>query len=691
MRDYFMKMSVLRRMQDYFFLIGIVGIIGIFIPLLGCDSSSSKNAFMEMNPDQQKQDGFLLDVGTHDVGLGGVEETLDQEIQDALLPDQTPEDPLPSFDPQANPLNLLHPLYPYPSSFFLEDDPTTATGKKLSIPSEYALAGVPSEYLAQHDGFSRMPFILSLWPNGVDSENLNGLDDFHQSQSDDSLTLLIERDTLKRIPHLTEIDRSAMDPLLAPLIIRPLEVLKPNQSYIVIIQKGLKDLQGNLHQRPVAFQKLISNEPTTIPEIERVRDAFNSIRQVIEQSRLNVDQTLLAWDFHTRSNENSIHPLLKAQEIASEWPLGEWEITKDEQEGNNRQIEGLFEVPVFVGENGLEFDQEGNPKVLETALYPFTLTLPSSLNGEPRPVIVYGHGFLGNRIQSTRGSFNELCTRGRYSAFGLNFGFHEEILATAIRALTGDSASIDPLVAEVLQTMTNTSLLVRYIQSEFPQEWIELDPENVHYMGISNGGTFGYLFAATTLVIQKAVLVVGGGGLAHFLQRATQWNELGYIASSRYTTPADLQLFLGIIQSVLDPIDPINFVDHLVEPRFENRPPLQAQIHMAVHDSQVHNLVSEWVVRSAQIPVMAPSPKTIWGVEEYVTPMMPISLDEQPKGALFVYDEDVEPSPIGNIPPEEDNRTHGTVRALRAYQDHIIDFIDTGRFRLLCEGPCDPE
>ena len=97
-------------------------------------------------------------------------------------------------------------------------------------------------------------------------------------------------------------------------------------------------------------------------------------------------------------------------------------------------------------------------------------------------------------------------------------------------------------------------------------------------MGISNGGTFGFLFASTTWVIQKAILVVGGGGLAHFLQRATQWNELGYLASSRYTTAPELQLFLSMLQSVLDPIDPINFVDHLISPRFNQRPSIQVQL-----------------------------------------------------------------------------------------------------------------
>lgn len=595
------------------------------------------------------------------------------------------------YIPDGNPINPQQGVYPYPSNFFLQADTTTVTGWRVNLPQQFALYGISSEYLAQQDGFSRMPMILSQWPNGVNPSSLGSSQDPAQSILNTSITLLIEQGTLKRIPHLAEVDVSANDPALAPLIIRPLEVLHPNQNYIVLIQQGLEDIEGQTHVAPLAFQALRDDIPTEIEEIERQRDEYRLIFDELERADLDSSRSLLAWSFHTRSRQNSIDPLLKMQEIAAEWPLGDWSITHDRLDGVNRQIEGVFEVPLFVGEHGLVYDDFASPMVIDTAFYPFTFTLPTTLAGEPRPVIVYGHGFLGNRIQATRSSFNDLCVRGRYSALGLNFGFHEEILLLAVQSLAGDTLALDQLIAEVMQTMVNTTTLVRFAREKFASEFIEINTTDVHYMGISNGGTFGYLFAATTAVIEKAILVVGGGGLSHFLQRATQWNELGFIATSRYSSPADLQFFLSILQSLLDPIDPINFVDHLVAPRFNDLPPIKVQVHMAVNDSQVHNLVSEWMVRSAGIPLMMPSVKPIWGLFEWEGNYTQTPVEEYPLAALFVYDEHVAPSPLGNIPPIEDNGTHGTVRQLDVYQEHIIDFINTGLFRQQCDGVCDPE
>ena len=78
-----------------------------------------------------------------------------------------------------------------------------------------------------------------------------------------------------------------------------------------------------------------------------------------------------------------------------------------------------------------------------------------------------------------------------------------------------------------------------------------------------------------------------------------------------------------MLQEQLDEVDPISYADHLISPRFEGRLPLRAQLHMAVHDSQVNNLVSEWVARSAGVPLLTPSPKEIWGLDTILTPLSP--------------------------------------------------------------------
>jgi pimeloyl-ACP methyl ester carboxylesterase len=149
-----------------------------------------------------------------------------------------------------------------------------------------------------------------------------------------------------------------------------------------------------------------------------------------------------------------------------------------------------------------------------------------------------------------------------------------------------------------------------------------LDAENVHYMGISNGGTFGYVMAATSPQLERSVMVVGGGGLIHFLQRATQWNMFGPLLRLVIRDPIDQQLAFSMIQQVLDPVDSMNYIRHLVTDRYPGMRPMRAQMHMAIGDSQVNNLVTEWAMRSAQIPVVVPSPKDIWGLPT-VTPACP--------------------------------------------------------------------
>ena len=103
-------------------------------------------------------------------------------------------------------------------------------------------------------------------------------------------------------------------------------------------------------------------------------------------------------------------------------------------------------------------------------------------------------------------------------------------------------------------------------------------------------------------------MVVGGGGLVHFLTRATQWNGFGALLRLVIRDPIEQQLVISMIQQVLDPVDAMNYMHHLVDDRYEGMRPMRASMHMAVNDSQVSNLVTEWAMRTAQIPMIVPSP-----------------------------------------------------------------------------------
>ncbi len=601
--------------------------------------------------------------------------------------------------PGGNPLNPSVAAYPFPSDFYLVDDPNTLTGRRIQVPPAALPDSLPAGFFDVYDGFTRTPSILATLPGGIDVATLPSPTDHAESVADDATVWLINAVTHDRVGALVEMDARTANPEDQALIIRPLVALDPDTPYVVILKTGITTPAGVLHEANPAFAALRDGIPTEVPAIERQRGHFERVNAVIAEAGLAPEDVILAWSFHTRSEAQVVAPLLRMQAIAEMAPLDVYEITQDEIQGENRQLAGTFEAPNFVDENGrLAFDEEGVVVQQGTRTVPFMMTIPLSIES-PRPVILYGHGFLGQRNQATRGSFNALCRDGRYSAVAVNFGFHEEVFSPLLTALTSDATQFYTVVNETLQTFPNTTLLARLTREVLAGELTRevdgvdvpvIDPQKIHYLGISNGGTFGFVMAATSPQLERAVLVVGGGGLTHFLQRAVQWQQYGVLVDGIFPDLRVQQVVFGLLQHALDPVDSMNYVSRLVHDRFPGMRPLKAQVHMAVNDSQVNNLVTEWAMRTARIPVVVPSAKDIWGLDTVAAPA-PDGAPDEVLGAMFVYDEMVTANPITNIPPEEDNRTHSTIRDIEAYQVHVKTFLDEGRFVQVCDGPCDPE
>ena len=383
------------------------------------------------------------------------------------------------------------------------------------------------------------------------------------------------------------------------------------------------------------------------------------------------------------------------------WKLGPYTLDEDTVDADkNRQVVGSYTVPNFISPEGIiVLDDQGVPKQFGEKKTVLHLTIPDSIDG-PRPIILYGHGFLGSSKEGTRGSYNKLCREHRFSSIGSFFGFNDQMTTKALTILTSDLGNVAQIDADVLQTFVNYTVLGRLVREKLAAEISKtvagktinpIDADRVYYMGISNGGTFGYVVAATQPKLSRAVMVVGGGGLVHFLQRSVVWNGYQPFIDVVFKENAiNAQLAFAILQTGLDPIEPMNYVSRLVENRFPGRESMQAALHMAVNDSQVDNLVSEWVFRTAKVPMITPSPKPIWGVDTIIAPP-PDGAPKGTKAALFVYDEHLLPSPPGNVPPPTDNHAHNSVRKLVAYETQVAEFLETGRFIQVCSGACDPD
>ena len=604
--------------------------------------------------------------------------------------------------PSGNPLVPEMAAYPYPSDFYLVDDASTKTGRRVEFPAEALPSQLDPVAINGADGFSRITPILAFLPGSIDEATLPADDDPAATVKTTSPVLLVKANTNELVPILAENDLTAPRDDWRALIIRPLQALDPNSGYVVILTNKLKDKSGKPHSANPAVRALLDGTPTTEPAIEKQRKAFELVNATIAKVGLKKDAVVLAWSFHTRSEEQVTAPLLSMQDQAMQWTLGAYTIDSDTVDADkNRQIVGTFTVPNFISPQHLiELDDKGVPKQFGETQAELRLTIPDSIV-EARPVVLFGHGFLGGPSQGTRSSWNKLCRENRFISIASHFGFNDTMTSTIVKAIGGNLAAFRTANADVLQTFVNYTVLARLVREKLATDITKdlgagqlikpMDPTKVHYLGISNGGTFGFVVAATQPKLTRAVMVVGGGGLVHFLQRSVVWNGYSPLVNLLFKYRSlDSQLAFAVLQTTLDPIDSMNYVHRLTENRFPGREPLKAQCHMAIHDSQVDNLVSEWVYRTSKTPLITPSPKDIWGLET-ITAAAPGGAPAGTKSALFVYDEKVAAPPKGNLPPATDNDTHGTVRDLLGYQKAVVEFLENGNFVQVCDGACDPE
>ncbi len=603
-------------------------------------------------------------------------------------------------DAGENPLVPAVPMYPFPSDFYLEDDPSSRTGLRLVLPDEVMPVGVSSATLAAADGFSRAPALLAWFEGGLDPASLPDIDDPSAAMADDATVRLVREQTWSPVPLLVELDLNAEDHDEQALIVRPQALLEPGTGYVAILTSGLRSAD-EVTSPPVsdAFLALRDGYATDSSTVEAQRDDFELVNSAIAGAELDPEEVILAWSFHTRSEEQVISTLVAMQDAAMDWNLGGWSIDSDawDEDGENRLLHGTFQAPDYLGaaEQLIELDTDGEPVQQGSRDVPFMVTIPITASEQTRPALVFGHGFFSSKEEPTWSSLNRGLQRWQMAAATTDFiGFCEDDLFDTMGILGTGLDGLTTVVSQQMQSHVHMTLLGRLMAEELSTEVLSeadvplFDADSIHYMGISNGGTQGLVIMTASPFFLRGVLDVPGGGWTHMLQRAVQWNTMGSAFSSQYDDPLDLQLEMSLLQLVFDPIDSLNWVEHLAQDRLDGRPEVEIAMQEAVGDCQVSNMVTEWVARAGGIPLVTPSPREVWGLDT-VTAEPPDGADVD--AALLIYDEGYDPLPSGNLPPEEDNGAHATMRSLESYLEQVGAFLEDGTIVQVCDGACDPD
>ncbi len=600
-------------------------------------------------------------------------------------------------DPDQNPLVPEQPMYPFPSDFYLMDDPATATGRALRLPAAALPDGVSASMFGGADGFSRAPAILAWTPGGFDPASLPDPLDPGATLRDDSPVWLLREDTWARVPLLVEVDAQTQNPSRQALILRPHAALEPDTGYVVVLRDGLSRRDGSAPPASNAFVALRDGIRTDSATVEAMRDDFALVHDALAASGAAPEEVWLAWSFHTRSRDQIERPMRALHQAMAEAPLTPWAITSDQVVGTRREVRGTFTVPEFLADGAFVLDEDGAPIAQGTTTVPFLLAIPDTIDA-PRPVVAFGHGFFSEKEEITWGSLDQGLREWQMSAIAIDFvGFDEASAVSTASAVTSDLGALATVVAQQLQNQARFTALARLVEGPLADAvtaegddgtYHPLLDHDTRYMGISNGGTQGFGILAASPVLRRGVLVVPGTGWSHMLQRAVQWNTLGFVLENRYDSALDIQLVLSLMQLTFDPVDLLSFPDRLLTDPFDDLAPLEVVLHEAVGDTQVNNLVTHWAARSAGIPLVTPSPLDVWGLD---------TLAAAPPGAsgarsgLFVYDEGYDPLPIGNTPPEAENGAHASVRSLEAYKAQVGAFLEDGTIVQICDGACDPD
>ncbi|MFN7143830.1 MAG: hypothetical protein ACK4YP_08655, partial [Myxococcota bacterium] len=275
---------------------------------------------------------------------------------------------------------------PYPSSFYLREDATTATGFRVklgatTIPATHQGFQPSPALWNELDGFSPMGPILARFPN-LATDNLPGHDDIAASVADGAPIVIVDMETGERVPYFAELDMSGNHVAGREfLFVRPVVPLVNGHRYAVGM-RNLLDTAGAPIAASEGYAALRDGTPTDNWDIEGRRDTYEAVFAALEQDGWSRDETVLAWDFVVGSKEKITGRVQwMRDDMLARLPAGGPSyvidsVTDEVSETIYREIQGRMTVPLYLeaDEPGtlLTRDADGMPYANGETEVPFT-------------------------------------------------------------------------------------------------------------------------------------------------------------------------------------------------------------------------------------------------------------------------------------------------------------------------------
>ncbi len=305
----------------------------------------------------------------------------------------------------------------------------------------------------------------------------------------------------------------------------------------------------------------------------------------------------------------------------------------------------------------------------------FAVVIPECINTAqlPVPAVLFGHGLFGTGTGYIKDDFlqraaNEKC----FVIFaGDLIGLTERQIA--ISAFSANdlnrSHALSEKLGQAVINIISLEHLMRGAMASSPEFMLDgtpiIDTDNIWYLGGSLGGIMGGTFMAYDPFIELGALGVPGSNWSLLLERSFAWSPLQIAAVAAYGNPYDYQMLVSFLAFSLERWDPITTARRVIADPLPNTPEKQILVYETLNDSLVTNLATEMLVRTMDLPVLAPTVK--------MPPLMALTTDPVLSG-FTIYDENVPVATLNNVPPTEDNGTHAGVNERQAVLDQLDHF-----------------
>lgn len=620
----------------------------------------------------------------------------------------------------CNPLSATGCAFPFPSSAYLADDVSTATGYRLDLIEEALPLNTRGDATEPEkwnvlDGFAAGGVILASFPHGVspDSFPLNTEPEAYLAA--DAPVVLIDLSTDERVPIFAEADMNADEAENRALLVHPLERLKPATRYGVVVRNTVQDANGKALTRSRGFDALMRGRTMDHPLFERVAAHHSEVIAAAQAEGVTPDEIVLAWDFVTASKEAMTADLramqqqaiaqLDADPMAIPFSLSE---RPADPATTYKLYVGSYEAPNFLATDShgsvLSRDSDGVPVIDGTYEANVSIVVPACVQTAalPVPVVVFGHGLFGSgegyldddRLQ---GIANDHC----FVLVATDWIGLSEFDVLNVIAVANDYNAVHSIPDKLSQSVINF-ITLQYLargplaaapELEFNTTNV-IDPAQVYYFGASLGGIMGGVYMSYENTIPRGVLGVPGGSWTLLLERSFAWGQFESTIKAAYETDEAYQLGIALLGTTFERVDPLTTARNVIDDPLPGANAKRLLLYEAVGDSLVSNLATETLARTMGVPALTPS-----------SVYTPFGLDESnaPANALVVYDEGVATGNEGltNQPPTNDNGTHGDINVKRAVIDQMRSFLidgtvvntcTVGQGEVMCDcttGACD--